>query len=159
MQKQDALTSNASDRHTLLLRRGHGNKELVPVADIFLLVGLLRACQAQYVVMGSMMMIMVVVIMMMALPFTPVLLGLGPALSELARHASSSGTEQQRVHDGTGHQLDDPRWRHFLLAGAGWTLGVVAVRSRGRHGQWVQVLGKVVVAVRQLRGHRLDVLG
>lgn len=108
---------------------------------------------------SSMVMIMVVVIMMMmALPLTPVLLGRGPTLSELARHASSPGTEQQRVHDGTGHQLDDPRRRNLLLTRAGCTLSVVAVRGRGRHGQWVQVLREVVVAVRQLGGHWLDVL-
>lgn len=103
-------------------------------------------------------MIMVVVIMMMkALAIAPVLLGRRPALSELASNPSS-GTEHQRVHDGAGHQLDDPRRHHLLLARAGWTLGVVAVCGGGRYGQRVQVLGEVVVAVGQLRGHWLDVL-
>lgn len=89
----------------------------------------------------------------------------------VAPGARPARAEQQRVHDRTRHQLDHPRCCRRLLvppAGAAPPPGrprvaggrVVAIgRLRRRHGERVQVLGRVVVAVGQLRGRLLRVLG
>lgn len=124
----------------MLLWWRDGQDDLVSVAGVFLLVelmGLLVTRQAQGVVRGMMVSVMVIVVVM---PFTlsAIFLRCCPAVPEVPRHPSSSRAEEQRVHDGTGHQLDDPGWCRLFLAGAAWPrslagCGAMAIGSSGRY--------------------------
>lgn len=65
-------------------------------------------------------------------------------------------TEEQGVHDGARHKLDDARRARLLAPGAaragGFTGGGAAAVGRSwRYRQWVHFLGQVMVAVGQLR--------
>ena len=152
-------TCYPSNGHGLLLRRGDGYDDVV-VPEQLLLVAevmlLLLVHQGDLVVRKT-------------FPLPPVLmrkLGRGHAspVSEVPRPASPPRAEQQGVHDGAGHELDDPGRGAVLGAGAaragGFAGGGAAPVGGGRrHGEGVEVLGQVVVAVGQLGGRLVGVLG
>lgn len=101
-------------------------------------------------------------VVMLTLDLSTVFLRLCPAVSEVARRGSSARAQQQRVHDGAGHELDDPGRHRLLLTraqgpGAVAGKGAVPVGGGGRHGQRVHVVRQVMVAVGQLRGAVLRV--
>lgn len=93
-------------------------------------------------------------------PLAPVLqhhLRRGPAAAVPEVHRGAPGVparaEQQRVHDGAGHELDDPGRARVGGSGAARARGLsgrgaTAVGGGGGHRQRVHVLVQVVVAVR-----------
>lgn len=149
------VTCYPSNGHCLLLwwRDGHDDV-VVPVERLLLLM------QSVLLVVGQCQ-------LDVALPLTPVFMGglkwwPPTAMPEFSSATSSPWAEQQGVHDGTGHELDDTRGGSILAPGAAWAggftgRGTAAVRGSRGHRQSVQVLGQVVVAVGQL-GRRLEVV-
>lgn len=76
--------------------------------------------------------------------------------------STPAGAEEQRVHDGAGHVLDDTRRACLRPHGATRTrslsgCGAAAIRGGWGHRQRVHFLGQVMVAVRQL-GEGLEVV-
>lgn len=154
MELDTTLTCYSPDRHLLLLWGGHWQYDMVPVEGLLLLELLLLR-------QGYSMMVDV------NFTLTPVFergLGQRSAAAVTKVHAGScapAGAEEQWVHYGAGHELDDTRSPRLLAAGAARAGGLTGRRAaavrRGRgHGEGVHFLGQmVVVAVGELR----EVLG
>lgn len=99
-----------------------------------------------------------VMVVAVDLPFTAVLVrGLRWLVPEVhgGPPATPARAEEQRVHDGAGHELDDARRARLLARGAARAGGLAGrtaapVRRRRRHRQRVHFVREVVVAVGQL---------
>lgn len=153
------LTCYPSNGHLLLLWRRHGHDDVIPVECLLVLLKqklllLLLLLRQWYWVM-------------VAFPLTPILerdLGWGSTAAVPEVHGSTPSAsvwaEEQRIHNGAGHELDDARRACLLAHRAAWAgsfSGRRAAPVRCSRGNWqrVHVLRQVMVAVGEL-GERLQ---